>query len=363
MMRASTLSVATLALLAIAITGCTEEVEPGRVFLRTDLVSDRAGFATHTDPQLVNPWGIAFGPDTYFWVANNGTSTSTLYDGEGEILSNAIGGPIALPIADPELGVTGMVFHSGEGFVIRAGGPAAPSRFIFATAAGTLIGWSAEVDPQNGVIALDASSTGSRYTGLAIQTSGSRTLLYAADFPNGEVDVYDAEFTPASGLAASAFVDPQLPAGYGPFGIQALEGRIYVTYALRNAAGTEEEPGPGLGIVSVFAADGAFVTRIASGGVLNAPWGLTRAPAEFGRYDNALLVGNFGDGRITAIDSQTLEILGQLESDIGVPIEIDGLWALTFGNGRLAGEPDDLYFTAGPDEETHGVFGEITAIK
>jgi uncharacterized protein (TIGR03118 family) len=362
-MRTSMLSVAALSALALGTTACDngdDDEAQTQSFERVDLVSDRDGLAQHVDPSLVNPWGLAFGPDTFFWIANNGTSTSTLYDGEGALQSGAVGGPVAMPIDDMEEGVTGAVFNGGDAFQITSGAMTAPSRFVFATAGGALIGWSPDVDPRKGVIAVDGAMTGAAYTGLAILESGLGTMLYAADFANRQVDVYDEGFAPATGLAANAFVDPGMPQGYSPFGIQAVDGRIYVAYALQSEdEPDEEEAGAGNGYVSVFGANGAFVARVASNGFLNAPWGITRAPSQFGPFGNAILIGNFGDGHITAIDAQTYQVLGQLESAPGTPIAIDGLWALSFGNDRMAGEADDLYFTAGPEEETHGIFGEL----
>jgi uncharacterized protein (TIGR03118 family) len=340
-----------------------DEAQEESAYSVENLVSDQQGVAETVDPNLVNPWGLAFGPDTFFWVANAGTSTSTLYDGEGNIQSDAIGGPLAIPrVTDPMMdegeapGPTGLVFYGGEGFEVE---PGAPSRFIFATTEGTLVGWSPESsDPRAAIVMVDNSMHGAVYTGLAIAESGGNTMIYAANFAMGTVDVYDESFAPATAFGPDAFVDSQLPEGYRPFGIQTLDGLIYVAYALANEEG-EEQAGAGLGIVSVFTPDGSCVARMASGGLLDAPWGFALAPESFGEFGGALLVGNFGDGRITAFDPESYEQLGQLEDENGMPIAIDGLWAIAFGNDRLAGDSDDLYFTAGPDEEMHGLFGEI----
>jgi uncharacterized protein (TIGR03118 family) len=358
----STLALSALAVLSLNACDDTNNNAPA-LFSRKDLVSDQPGMAVQTDPQLVNPWGLAFGLSTFFWVANNGTATSTLYDGDGNVHSDVVGGPVSLPVEGEEAGPTGVVFNGGDGFQMTSGDASGPARFIFATMSGQLIAWSADVDPRNAVVVADDSANGSRYFGLAILTSGSRTLLYAADFPNRQIDVYDQSFHPAGSLAQSAFIDPQLPTGYAPFGIQAIEGRIYVAYAQLNAGSGDEEAGPGNGYVSVFDADGAFIARVASRGLLNAPWGMTRAPASFGDFGGALLIGNFGDGRITAYDAQTYQVLGQLESDLDKPIAIPGLWAISFGNGAMAGEENDLYFTAGPGDEMHGIFGEISSLS
>jgi uncharacterized protein (TIGR03118 family) len=326
-------------------------------FERTDLVSDQAGVAEHVDPALVNPWGLAFGPETFFWVANEATATSTLYDGDGGIHNDVLGGPVTVPAAGDESGPTGLVFNASDGFMIGTNGGTKPSVLIFATLGGTLVGWSPDVDLHRGVVAVDNSASGASYTGLAIaKTDIFGTLLYAANFAQGTVDMYDETFAPVYGMGQ--FLDPTLPAGYAPFGIHAIGAKIYVAYALRGSSG-DEEPGAGNGYVSVFDDTGEFIDRVASKGTLDAPWGLTLAPREFGAFGGALLVGNFGDGRITAFDATSFEMLGQLRGETGAPVAIPGLWALAFGNGNMAGEADDLYFTAGPDDETHGIFGEI----
>jgi uncharacterized protein (TIGR03118 family) len=321
---------------------------------------------------LVNPWGIAYGPDTFFWVANNGTSTVTLYDGNGAIQSAAVGGPVVLPRPEgvgttageeEELpGPTGLVFNGGAGFPITVGNEIAPSRFIAATTGGTIIGWSADLDMRTGIVAVDNTATGAAYTGLAIATNGTSLMLYAADFANNKIDVYDENFMPATNLAANAFIDPSLPQGYSPFNIQAIDNRMYVAYALVSDEGPEEVPGPGNGFVSLFEANGAFVTRVLSQDLLNAPWAVVQAPADFGVFSGALLIGNFGDGRITALDPNGYGVLGQLESAAGQPIELEGLWGLVFGNGNLAGLTNELFFAAGIEDETHGLFGKITAL-
>jgi uncharacterized protein (TIGR03118 family) len=231
-----------------------------------------------------------------------------------------------------------------------------PSRFIFATTAGTILGWSADADPQRAVLKVDGSMAGAAYTGLAI--SEDDELLYAANFAAGRVDVFDGGFVPVT-LDGDRFVDPEVPEGYSPFGVHAIDGRIFVAYAQVDPEEMHEEIGPGLGRVAIFATDGRFVDRFESTRSLNAPWGIALAPDEFGRFGGALLVGNFGDGRITAYDAGSYDLLGQLQSGEDEPIEIEGLWALAFGNDEMAGESDDLYFTAGPGDEMHGVFGEV----
>lgn len=345
--------------------GGTQEI---RAYELHNLVADQGDVADHVDPSLVNPWGLAFGPETYFWVANNGTSTATIYDADGVVRSDLVGGPITLPqpvqpLATPEgdqaeqTGPTGQVYNSVGRFEIA---PGMSAEFLFSTTAGTLLGWSSDVDPRIATIVVDNSATGAVYTGLAIAGVDHGALLYAPNFTTGEIDVFDDGFADVD-LGDVAFVDRELPEGYAPFGVHAIDGMIYVAYAKRATDG-EESTGAGSGFVSQFDLGGNFVARIASNGKLNAPWGIARAPKDFGRYGGALLVGNFGDGRITAYDASSHRALGQLEDAAGKPIAIEGLWALAFGNDRRAGESDDLYFTAGPGEEMHGRFGEIAAV-
>lgn len=341
--------------------------QEARFYDVTNLVTDEnTDDADHTDTNLVNPWGLAFGPETFFWVANEGTSTSTLYDGDGRPQQDAFfGGPIDLPEPasmpayaegeEEEAGPTGLVFHGGERFEVEDG---APSRFLFATLAGTILGWSPDsADPSSAVIVVDRSGSGTSYTGLAITDDAEAPWLLAANFAGATIDVYTSDFT-AIALEGDMFVDPELDHGYSPFGIHVVDGLVHVAYALRDPETGEEQTGAGLGQVAIFDTDGSFVAHFESRS-LDAPWGVAMAPDEFGKFGGALLVGNFGDGRINAYDPQSFAWLGALESGEGKPIEIDGLWAIAFGNDRMAGESDDLYFTAGPGDEMHGVFGEI----
>lgn len=255
---------------------------------------------------------------------------------------------------------TGIVYNTSNGFMIESDTDSAPARFLFVTLDGSVLGWAPEVDSRNGIVVVEPAvgASAAAYTGATMAGSGGRTLLYAADFAGAKIDVYDDTFAPVD-LGAEAFVDPSVPEGYAPFGIQEMDGRIYVTWAKPAATGGEEEIGPGLGYVDVFDTDGALIDTVAMGGQLNAPWGLVMAPDDFGQYGGHLLVGNFGDGRITAYDADSYEMMGQLESADGEPIEIEGLWGLVAGNGRQAGDSNALYFAAGTDDETHGLFGSI----
>ncbi len=318
------------------------------------LVGDTAKMQTPVvDPLLVNPWGLASGPNTFWWIANNETNSSTLYDGEGAKQSLEVsvsGAP------------TGLVFNdSATGFVVSSGGASGTARFIFSAEDGTVSAWSPAVPPPapSKTSSVVFTSPEAIYKGLAI--AGDR--IYVTDFHHARVDVLDSEWKTVA-LGADAFVDPGLPAGYAPFGVRALSGMIVVTYAKQDAAGEDDVQGAGLGYVDAFDNNGAFMFRIAGGGVLNAPWGLAVAPSEWGTFGGALLVGNFGDGRIHAYDLGSCKasgctMLGALRGESG-DLRIDGLWAIDFGKGNeMTGEKDELYFTAGPDDETHGLFGYI----
>jgi uncharacterized protein (TIGR03118 family) len=322
-----------------------------------NLVSDVPGAADRVDPKLVNAWGLTSTPTSPWWVADNETSFSTLYQGDGSKVAlevqvqNAPTGAVANP-------------NPGTNFLVREDGRSGSSRFIFDTEEGKILGWSPSVAVDHAVIAVDRSAAGAIYKGLAIGTIGGADFLYAADFHNRHVDVFDEGFNLVT--TPGPFVDPKLPAGYAPFGIANVEGQIFVSYAKQDAAGEDEIAGQGLGFVDRYSLSGAFLGRVATHGQLNAPWGLARAPASFGAFGGDLLVGNFGDGEINAYEPQadgSYERVGALRDENHKPILIDGLWALSFGKGAIPnnGPTDTLFFTAGPDDESHGLFGSIRA--
>jgi uncharacterized protein (TIGR03118 family) len=339
------LAVLVAALFAAMPLGAAED----NVYTVTPLVSDQPGVAPFTDPNLVNAWGLAASATSPWWVADNGTSKSTLYNGN-------TGQPSPLVVTvGTDSGPTGVVNNGGTGFVVTNGTVSAPARFIFDSEDGLIRGWNPTVDPTNAVVAPATGDPGANYKGLAISSG----MLYAADFHNGIVNVFDGSWN-----LVNQFTDPGLPAGYAPFGIQAIGSRIYVAFAKQDADAEDEVAGQGLGFVDAFDTDGNRVARVAQHGRLNAPWGLALAPADFGRFSGDLLVGNFGDGKINAYEPQAnghFGFRGQLRDSSGDPIAIDGLWALGFGNGANAGPTNKLFFTAGPDEETHGLFGRIAA--
>lgn len=318
--------------------------------VQTNLVSDVAGHAYVTDPQLVNPWGVSASPTGPFWVSDNHTGLSTLYNGAGVkqglvVTVPGVGGAAGSP--------TGQVFNGTGSFALPNGGNAV---FLFASEDGTISGWN----PAGGASAVTAVNPlgGASYKGLAVSGSGAGARLYGANFGQGRVDVFDGSF----GLVGSGgFVDPNLPAGYAPFNAQTIGNSVYVTYALHGANG-DDVPGAGHGFLDVYGTDGTFQRRLVSGGALNSPWGMAIAPAGFGSFGGDLLVGNFGDGMIHAYDPLTGAAEGALLAADGTPLAIDGLWSLDFGNGGKGGASNALYFTAGPDDEAHGLFGSLTAV-
>jgi uncharacterized protein (TIGR03118 family) len=337
--------------LAAAATGCASD----GFYRQRNLVSDTATIpAEHLDRNLVNSWGIAFNPFGFVWVADNGTGVATLYDGNGVPQTLVVTIPPATPGATGN--PTGIVFYGGPGFIVSNGTVSAPARFIFASEDGGISGWAPTVNPTNAIRVVN--NTGAIYKGLAISAGGTGALLYASDFHNAKVDVFDSMFNPVT-LPGTPFRDPGIPAGYAPFGIQAINGDIYVTYAQQDAARKDDVAGPGFGFISVFDPNGQFVRRLVSRGELNAPWGLALAPASFGRFSDRLLVGNFGDGRINAYDLATGQWEGNLKGVDHRPIRIDGLWGLAFGNGLNNQPIDTLFFAAGPDDEEHGLYGRL----
>jgi uncharacterized protein (TIGR03118 family) len=313
------------------------------------LVSDNGVPGTVPDPNLVNAWGLTASSTSPWWVADNGTGVSTLYTGAGTIV------PLVVNVGEAP---TGTVFNTTTGFPLPAG--VGNARFLFDTERGVISGWNGGPAAQTKI----TSTEGAVYKGLAIAQTSVGPRLYAADFHNRRVDVFDGSWQPVK-QSFFSFRDPTIPRSFAPFGIQAIGSRIYVSYAKTQPGSDDEVAGPGLGVVDAFdAATGLLAAKVIDG-QLNAPWGLAIAPANFGRFSGDLLVGNFGDGRINAFRPILGGLLyvpqGQLRTPAGDPVSIDGLWALEFGNGAAAGPTNSLFFTAGPNEEEHGLFGSITA--
>lgn len=324
-----------------------------------NLVANVAGTADFTDPNLINPWGVAFNPFGLAWVADNGTGVSTLYDGLGT--PNSLVVQIPSPSGSSGGHPTGIVFNGSSNFVVSAGSFSAASRFIFATEEGVIAGWAPDVDPTHAIRINNSAANGAVYKGLALSANGTDSLLYAADFHNNKIDVFDGAFQPVA-LTTGAFTDPNLPGGFAPFGIQTINGSIYVSYAKQDESKQDDVKGAGLGFVNVFSPNGVFIKRLVTQGSLNAPWGMALAPADFGEFGSRLLVGNFGDGTINAYDIATGNLVGQLIDTNGSLIKIDGLWALVFGNGFANQPVNALFFSAGPNDEQDGLYGRIDTL-
>ncbi len=347
------------ALAALAPVAGANAAQPGNAYHQTNLVSDLPGLAQLTDPDLVNPWGMSNGPMTPMWVSDNGTGEATLYRG---FVNGSPIEKVSLTVTIPGGVPTGQVFNPTSEFVVHSGAASGPATFIFASEAGLVTGWNAGVPPpapstqaQVGATVPDAV-----YKGLALAGTANGTFLYAANFHAAQIDVFDSGFNLVH--LAGNFQDSKIPSGFAPFNIQELGGLLYVTYAKQDAARHDDVAGQGLGFVDIFSTSGQLVRRLIRRGQLNAPWGLVIAPAGFGRFGGDLLVGNFGNGRIHAYDPITGQFRGRLRHEDGTPIQIDGLWALRFGNGVI-GDPSTMLFSAGPDAEAHGLFGAITAAQ
>jgi len=323
-------------------------------YIQTNLVSDGAVPANNTDADLKNSWGVSFGPSTPFWVSDNGTGKATIYRGDGTKLGLVVTIPPPAGSAPGDTAApTGTVFNGTSGFM--------GDRFLFASENGTITGWQASLGT-TAAVRVDLSAADNVYKGLAI--NGNR--IYTTDFHNGRVAVFDSNYSPVS-LSANAFLDPNLPAGYAPFGIQNINGSLYVTFAQKEAGGDDDVHGPGFGFVDKFDANGTLLQRLVIGNPgnpsspLNAPWGMALAPASFGELGGKLLVGNFGDGRINAFDPTTGVFVDVVRGVNGSPITIDGLWGIAFGNTGPRFDPNKLYFTAGPNGEENGLFGSLSS--
>jgi len=345
-----------LALIAPTTASADQQSPTPLAVRQVNLVSDEAGKASLQDADLVNAWGLSLGATTPLWVSNNGTSTSTLY-------SSAAGSTTATKVSAVRVNVpvpTGQVNNRGTGFVITNGTVSAPARFIFATETGQIAAWGPPVTLLIGDAQIEVTTPGAVYKGLAIATAGTADRLYAANFAQQRIDVFDSTFAPVT-LSSSAFRDSSLPSGFAPFNVQTLNGRIFVAYAKLDPATNDEVAGQGLGFVDEYTVDGTLVARIASRGTLNAPWGLALAPAAWGEPAGTLLVGNFGDGHINVFQPKSNgkhQFAGQVRDANGKTLVIDGLWALLQGTATTGGT-DSLWFSAGPDDETHGLLGVL----
>ena len=323
-------------------------------FTSSVLVSDGAVSAPHTDPNLKNGWGVAFNPKGFVWVADNGTSVATLYDGNGVPQSLVVSIPNGTSgTANP----TGIVFNGTTDFTVTQGGKSGVGAFIFSGEGGTITAWAPAVAPTNAIVMFDGGSAGAVYKGLALASNGTANFLYATDFHNNRIDVFDTNF--AKVAMPGKFQDATLPAGFAPFGVQAIGSKLFVTYAKQNAAAHDNVDGSGLGFVDVFDTGGNLLQHFASAGALNAPWGVAQAPGNFGRFSGDILVGNFGDGTINAFDPVSGQPLGTVNLSNGTTFVQPGLWGIAFGNGLDNQPTNTLFFAAGPNDEANGVYGRI----
>lgn len=326
-------------------------------YLQTNLVSDVPGLAPLTDPNLVNPWGLSRSATSNWWVADNGTGRSTLYNGVGTINALVVTIPNVPTITQPST-PTGTVFNGTPDFLL---GPNQPALFLFVTEEGTLSGWNPGVNRLNAILKVDNSGRAG-YKGLAIGQINGANVLYAANFSGGTIDVFDKNFQPVD-LGRHAFRDRRLPRHYAPFNVQAIGNLIYVAYARHDDGDLDEIPGPGRGFVNAYSPDGVLQRRLQWGPWLNAPWGIALAPADFGRFSGLLLVGQFGSGKIAAFDPASGKFRGLIRGENNRTLRIEGLWALSFGSGAPGSGPaNSLYFAAGIDDEAHGLFGTLTAL-
>ena len=345
-------------------------------YIRTDLVSNVQNLVQPMDKNLQNAWGVANAPNSPLWVSDNNAGLATLYDGNG--VKQGLTVTIPLPAgraAPPPAAPTGMVWNATSGFPIPVvGAKPVPATFIFDTEDGTIAAWNPVADPivngqSTATRIIDNSSTGAVYKGLAFGTNKHGNFLFATNFAAGTVEVFNNNFAPVplDGKTLDGnFSDPDIPAGFAPFGIANIDNNLYVTYAKQNAQKNDVIAGAGLGFVNVFSTDGVLIKRFASSGVLNAPWGVARATQNFGEFSGDILIGNFGDegnfaGWINAFSGGAdNDFRGSLRDAQGKPLAIDGLWSLVFGT-FLNSDADTLYFTAGPNQQLNGLFGRIVA--
>jgi uncharacterized protein (TIGR03118 family) len=323
-------------------------------FTATALVSDGAVSAPHADPNLKNGWGVAFNPKGFVWVADNGTNVATLYDGNGTPQSLVVTIPDG---TNGEAAPTGIVFNGTQSFTVTQNGKSGVAAFIFAGEGGTITAWAPAVGPTNAFTMYDDRTGGAVYKGLALAASNGNNFLYATDFHNNKIDVFDTNFTKVT--MPGGFKDPAIPAGFAPFGIQQVGTNLFVTYAQQDAAKHDDVAGTGLGMVDVFDTAGNLKQHFATGAPLNAPWGIAQAPSNFGAFSGAILIGNFGDGTINAFDASSGRSMGTLNSPNGSAIIEHGLWGIAFGNDLINQPSNTLFFAAGPNDEADGVYGRI----
>jgi uncharacterized protein (TIGR03118 family) len=317
-----------------------------------NLVADQPAPGVLPDGDLLNSFGIASSPTSALWVSDNHSGLATLYHGGID------GSPVTkdpLKVTIPGGSPTGQTFNPTQDFGLSAD-HTNPAVFLFADEAGQISGWNPHVDPTHAVT--KASDPNAVYKGLTLASTPDGSRLYAANFSEARIDVFDGTFMPVT-PAPHAFTDSTVPPGFAPFNVQAIGDRIFVSFAEQNAEKEDEIDGQGLGFVDAFTTDGALVYRVFPHEVLNAPWGMVMAPQNFGRFGGALLVGNFGNGLIHAFDPRTGVLLGSLHDSSGGHVQIGRLWALRVGNNNFGGT-DAVVFSAGPGDEEHGLIGTLT---
>ena len=380
-------NLASAVVIAVALTGATavRADDDGfkiqrNTYVVNKLVSDQNGVANFQDPVLRNSWGVAFTPGASpFWIADNASGCATLYDGTGvkvalqvpiPLPDNSVPSTACQPAASAQTNPqpptpaapTGLVWNPTTTFLVP--GTSTVASFIFATEDGTISAWANGATPTNqAVIAFDNSASGAVYKGLVFGTNSNGVFLFATNFHAGTVDVFKPADNTSNGqyietTTTGGFKDSNIPVGFAPFGIENINGDLFVSYAKQNAEMHDDVAGPGNGFVDVFDTNGNLLRRFASRGPLNSPWGMTRASFAFGRFSGLILVGNFGNGKINVFGSQG-QFIDELDRPNGKPLVIDGLWKLILGGGRNSSS-DTLYFTAGPNAETNGLFGTIT---
>jgi uncharacterized protein (TIGR03118 family) len=339
--------------------------EPMQSYTQTNLVSNLSGGAAVTDPNLANAWGLSRSSNGDWWVSDNTTGLSTLYSGTTGAITPLV---VTIPPSNPNLNSTGSptgtVFNGTTGFAVA---PGAPAVFLFATEDGTISGWNPKVNPSKAIIAVNDGEK-SVFKGLTIAPASfdGKPLayyLYAADFRQGRVAVYDSSFQ-HNAEAEANFARVDVPKGFAPFNVQNIGGDIYVAFAKQDAPKHDEIDGTGLGYVAVFDPTGHLIQMLEPGKWFDAPWGLAVAPSDFGVYSHDVLVGNFGSGEILAFDPVTGSYRGKIRDAKNNPIHIQGLWGISFGNGTVPGGPaTTLFFSAGPNNEANGLFGTLTAVQ
>src|SRR5271166_5386578 len=342
-------------------------LDAGIGYVQTSLVSDIKGLARTFDPNLQNPWGVSQNTEGQFRVADNATGVSTEYSAAGQI----IGTPVTIPTppgVTPPSAPNGNVFNTTNDFVISHDGKSAPATVIFSSENGTIVGFNPAIDPNEGILEADLSQSGAVFKTLTAGSVNGANYIYASDFHNGTVDVFNGQFQLVH--LSGSFTDPNIPVGFAPFGLKNVNGTLFVTYAKQDAARHDDVAGVGNGFIDEFTLSGNFIERFASQGLLNSPHGIAVAPDNFGQFSNALLVGNFGDSKVNAFNLQTGQFLGQLTDAHGNTLILNGgfkkesdtkgLWGLTFGDGQNSAATNSLFFAAGINDENDGRNGIVT---